>query len=280
MAQGKSLEQELSAVLAVFGVVLAPVAGSAGAHPAIHCRSLASRRRTSLLVPPLATSGKTTHRFTLSGFDSAYGRRELSLGRAADPRRIAEARNHDFGTHRLAVSSRASDDPVTNLAYILREPPRGPDAYLAGDVRGCARRGHRRRPLVTCCFAQLRRSMRHAPRFTGRASTGVVRSSPRPPARVSAKITFRTAQKRARAAVVTHRHLPLQPASRRPCRFSFVRNDGAFATDGSGRSVYPRVLGRLQFWVSTTRRTIESFSPDGKRLATASGGTRRCRSTR
>ena len=30
---------------------------------------------------------------------------------------------------------------------------------------------------VTCCFAQLRRSMRHAPRFTGRASIGVVRSS-------------------------------------------------------------------------------------------------------
>ena len=129
---------------------------------------------------------------------------------------------------------------------------------------------------VTCCFAQLRRSMRHAPRFTGRASTGVVRSSPRPPARVSAKITFRTAQKRARAAVVTHRHLPLQPASRRPCRLSFVRDDSAFATDGSGRSVYPRVLGRLQFWVSTTRRTVESSASSQGRHFVQSARCWRC----
>ena len=66
--RGKSLEQELPRLFWLFlGVVLAPVAGSAGAHPAIHCRSLASRRRTSLLVPPLATSGKTTHRFNSVG---------------------------------------------------------------------------------------------------------------------------------------------------------------------------------------------------------------------
>jgi len=43
------------------------------------------------------------------------------------------------------------------------------------------------------------------------------------------------------------RHLPLQPASRRPRRLSFVRADSAFATDGSVRSICPRVLGRMQF---------------------------------
>ena len=43
------------------------------------------------------------------------------------------------------------------------------------------------------------------------------------------------------------RHLPLQPASRRPRRLSFVRGDSAFATDGSVRSICPRVLGHRQF---------------------------------
>jgi len=88
---------------------------------------------------------KTTHRFALSRSDSAYGRGELSLGRSADPRRIAEARHHHFGTHRLAVFTRPPDEPVTNLAHILRQPLRWPDIYLAGDVRGCARCRHSRR---------------------------------------------------------------------------------------------------------------------------------------
>ena len=43
------------------------------------------------------------------------------------------------------------------------------------------------------------------------------------------------------------RHLPLPPASRRPRRLSFVRGDGAFATDGSVRAICPRVPGHLQF---------------------------------
>jgi hypothetical protein len=43
------------------------------------------------------------------------------------------------------------------------------------------------------------------------------------------------------------RHIPLQPASRRPCRLSFVRGDSAFATNGSVRSIGPRGLGHLQF---------------------------------
>ena len=41
-------------------------------------------------------------------------------------------------------------------------------------------------------------------------------------------------------------HLPLQPASRRSRRLSFVRADSAFATDGSV-SICPRVLGHWQF---------------------------------
>jgi len=39
--------------------------------------------------------------------------------------------------------------PVTVLAYILRESPGRPDTYLAGDVRGCARWRHRCRRPVT-----------------------------------------------------------------------------------------------------------------------------------
>ena len=42
------------------------------------------------------------------------------------------------------------------------------------------------------------------------------------------------------------RDLRLQAASRRPRRLSFVRADRTFATDGSVRSIYSRVLGRMQ----------------------------------
>jgi hypothetical protein len=42
------------------------------------------------------------------------------------------------------------------------------------------------------------------------------------------------------------RHLRLQPASRHPHRPSFVRADSTFATDGSVRSIGPRVLGDMQ----------------------------------
>jgi hypothetical protein len=102
--------------------------------------------------------------------------------------------------------------------------------------------------------------MRRAPPFTGRASLGGVRSSPRLSARVSAKIACGTVQKRARAAAVirrgTHR---CSPPRGRPCRLSFVGGDSAFATDGSVKSVGRRVLGQLQFCLST-RKTIESFN--------------------
>jgi len=97
------------------------------------------REGTSMLAPSLATAWTTAHRFTLSRSDSANGRGELSLGCSADPRRIAETRNRHFGTHRLTLSARPPDDPVANVADILREPLRWPDTYLAGDARGTAR---------------------------------------------------------------------------------------------------------------------------------------------
>jgi hypothetical protein len=49
-----------------------------------------------MLAPSLATSWEATHRFNLSRSDSADRRRELSLGRAADPWRTTEAWNHHF----------------------------------------------------------------------------------------------------------------------------------------------------------------------------------------
>ena len=98
--------------------------GSAGAGPGSHRRSLASRRIVSMLAPSLAASCKTMYRFIVSRSDSAHGRGELSVGRSADPRRIAEARNRHFETHGLASSARPPDSTVTNLAYIPREPPR------------------------------------------------------------------------------------------------------------------------------------------------------------
>jgi hypothetical protein len=44
------------------------------------------------------------------------------------------------------------------------------------------------------------------------------------------------------------RDLRLQAASRRPRRLSFVRADSTYATDGSVRSIFPRVLFRMQSW--------------------------------
>src|SRR5712691_11967671 len=37
---------------------------------------------------------------------------KLSLGRSADPRRVAEARNRRFGTHGLALSARQAENAV------------------------------------------------------------------------------------------------------------------------------------------------------------------------
>jgi hypothetical protein len=77
-----------------------------------------------MLAPSRAASWKTMYRFIVSRSDSAYGCRELSVGRAADPRRIAQARNRHFGTHGFAVFARPPANTVTDLVHIRREPPR------------------------------------------------------------------------------------------------------------------------------------------------------------
>src|SRR5262249_20631874 len=116
-------------------MVLTPMAGRAAADSASHRRSLVSRRRTRMLASSLATSWTTAHRFSRSRSDSATGSRELSLGCAADPRRIAETRLGHFGTHGLALSERPPEDPLANLANVLLES-RWPGIYPAADD-GC-----------------------------------------------------------------------------------------------------------------------------------------------
>ena len=98
-----------------------------------------------MLAPSREASWKTAHRFIVSRFDSAYGRGQLPVGRSADPRRIAEARNRHFGTHGLTLSARPPTNTVTDMADILRETLRRPDSHLAGDVRRSKRWRHRRR---------------------------------------------------------------------------------------------------------------------------------------
>jgi hypothetical protein len=66
------------------------MAGSAAADPPSDRRSVASRRRTSMLARSLTASRTTAHRFSHSRSDSANGSGELSLGCSADPWRIVE----------------------------------------------------------------------------------------------------------------------------------------------------------------------------------------------
>ena len=107
---------------------------------ASHRRSLASRRITSMLAPPLTAPWTTTDRFSLSRSDLAHGRGELPVGCSADSRRITQARNHRFGTQRLAVSARPSHQTVTDLASVPDESPRAIHLHLAGDVTACVKR--------------------------------------------------------------------------------------------------------------------------------------------
>ena len=73
-----------------------------------------------------ATAGTTTHRLTASKSHRAYGDGERSLGRPADPRRIAQARLHGLRTHGVAVSAPSTDETVPDLADIPRELLRQP----------------------------------------------------------------------------------------------------------------------------------------------------------
>ena len=123
---------------------------------------------------------------------------------------------------------------------------------------------------LTYRFAQLRRSMRRVPPFTGRASIGSVRFQP------SSSLGVRLGENHLQDDTGAHKstgrdppwHLPLQSASRRSRRLSFVRTDSAFATDGSvsicprGRRHRPfRVLSRAQSSRQRRRKTDTSVKP-------------------
>jgi len=102
-----------------------------------------------------------THRFATSKARWPHGHGELSLGRSADPWRVAEARDHRLRTHGVPVSPGPTDETVADLAYIPREPHRQPGVRLDGDlVRD--RRWRRRRPCsaVPPCSAITRRVVR------------------------------------------------------------------------------------------------------------------------
>ena len=122
--------------------------GSAGAGPAGHGRPLASRRIPWMLAPSLAAAARTTmHRFTTSSPDSTLGHGKPSLGRAADPRRVTEARNRRLKTHGVAVHPRPNEGTVADLAYVPREPLRRLAVRVDGDVIVRAGRSRYRRRL-------------------------------------------------------------------------------------------------------------------------------------
>ena len=92
-----------------------------------------------MVAPSREAAWKTAYRLIVSRSYSASRRGELSVGRAADPRRIAEARHRHFGTHSLPLSARPPTKSVTNLAYLLREPRRSLGIHLAAEGRRCER---------------------------------------------------------------------------------------------------------------------------------------------
>ena len=114
--------------------------------------------------------------------------------------------------------------------------------------------------------------MRRAPPFTGRASIGGVRSSRRPSACVSANnhLQDHTGARKSSGRDPPW-HLPLQPASRRSRRLSFVRADSAFATDGSVR---PFARAYLAIGGSESQLSVQS-SRQRRRKADTSFGPRR-----
>src|SRR2546428_849859 len=80
-------------------------------------------------------SGRDNHAsITTSKPHWAHGHGKPSLGRTADPRRVAEAGIHRLRTDGVAVSAPPTDDTVADLAYIPRESLRQLGFRLDGDV--------------------------------------------------------------------------------------------------------------------------------------------------
>ena len=106
----------------------------------VHPATVARRHREGFrwLGHRTAAAGTTTHRTPASTPHSAYGAGKRSLGRPANPRRVAEARIQCFRTHGVAVSARPTDATVPNLADIFREPRRQPGVHVDGAVPPCS----------------------------------------------------------------------------------------------------------------------------------------------
>jgi hypothetical protein len=134
-----------------------------------------------MLAPKIAAAGrKTTHRFRSSVPHSAHGRGESSLGRPANPRRVAEARHHRLRTHGVAVYPGPNDGTVAELAYVPRERVRPVGVRLDGDVVGCTGRSRcRRRPSLLRPAPPSRDGQSVALRGGGRSSVGSPRFNPR-----------------------------------------------------------------------------------------------------
>ena len=134
-AFGSTLPSSRPFTVVVFAAVVASLEGRAQAGPAGHCRPLASRRVPGMVAPPrAAAAGKAAHRCRPARSYSAHARRERSVGRSANSRRVAEAWLHRLRTDRLAICSEQTEGSVADLADILRDPLRRPGPSLAGDV--------------------------------------------------------------------------------------------------------------------------------------------------
>jgi hypothetical protein len=118
-------------------------AGPAREPPSTWATTVASTARVD------GQAGTTTHRCTTSKPHWAHGHGELSLGRSADPRRVAEARIHRLRTHCVAVFARPKEGTVAELAYVPRERVRPAGVRPDGDVIGRGGRSRcRRRPCL------------------------------------------------------------------------------------------------------------------------------------
>jgi hypothetical protein len=200
-----------------------------------------------MLAPSLATCWTTAHRFTLSRSDSANGRGELSLGCSADPRELLKL---GIAISERTVSRHLRGRPTTRSqtwrtffanhfgGQTLISPAMFPDADDKDIVVDASDVSLRPAPSIDASCASIRGP-----------TVDWGRSRQLPSVDVSLcqhHVQDRTGARRS-SGRDPPRNLPLQPASRRLHRLSFVGGDSAFATDGSVRSICPRVLGHLQF---------------------------------
>jgi hypothetical protein len=195
---------QLTVCLAVFAVVVAPMAGSAGADPARHCRTLASpkvvhrcwRRRLRSPGRPRIDSPCRDLIRRLAAENCLWGAPRIhgelpKLGITISERTVSR-----YLHGRPTTRSQAWRTFFANLlgGQTFISPVMIADAHADDIVVDAS----------NVSFRQFRRSIRRAPPFTEPASIGAVRSSRRT-ACVSVTMTFRTVQHRTRTAAVTRR---------------------------------------------------------------------------